>query len=55
VLFSSHIIETVEHLCDRLIILHRGRVLREMQREEWQDLRQRGSSLEQEFITMVQA
>jgi len=53
VLFSSHIIETVEHLCDRLIILHRGRVWREMQREEWQGLRQRGSSLEQEFIAMV--
>jgi len=54
VLFSSHIIETVEHLCDRLIILHRGRVLREMQRGDWQGLRQRGSSLEREFIAMVQ-
>jgi ABC-2 type transport system ATP-binding protein len=55
VLFSSHIIETVEHLCDRLIVLHRGQVRREMQREEWQELRQRGSSLEQEFIAMVTA
>jgi hypothetical protein len=52
-LFSSHSIETVEHLCDRLIILHQGRVLREMQRQDWQGLRQRGSSLEQEFIAMV--
>lgn len=55
VLFSSHIIETVEHLCDRIIILHRGRVCREMQQPEWQKLRQQGSSLEQEFIKMVQA
>jgi ABC-2 type transport system ATP-binding protein len=55
VLFSSHIIETVEHLCDRLIILHRGGVRREMQHNEWQSLRQRGSSLEQEFIAMVKA
>jgi len=54
VLFSSHIIETVEHLCDRLLILHRGQVLREMQRSNWQELRHRGSSLEQEFIAMVQ-
>lgn len=54
VLFSSHIIETVEHLCDRLIILHRGQVWREMQRRDWQELRQQGSSLEQEFIAMVQ-
>ena len=55
VLFSSHIIETVEHLCDRLIILHRGQVWREMLRPDWQELRQQGSSLEQEFIAMVQA
>jgi ABC-2 type transport system ATP-binding protein len=55
VLFSSHIIETVEHLCDRLIILHQGRVLREMQQREWQVLRQHDSSLEQEFIAMVRA
>lgn len=55
VLFSSHIIETVEHLCDRLIILHRGQVWREMQRRDWQALRQQGSSLEQEFIALVKA
>ncbi|MDZ7290852.1 MAG: ABC transporter ATP-binding protein [candidate division KSB1 bacterium] len=53
VLFSSHIIETVEHLCDRLVILHEGRILREMQRQEWGDLRRQGSSLEQEFMAMV--
>lgn len=53
VLFSSHLIETVEHLCDRIIVLHQGRVLREMQQREWQYLRQQGTSLEQEFITMV--
>lgn len=55
VLFSSHIIETVEHLCDRLIILHRGQMWREMQRRDWQELRQQGSSLEHEFIAMVKA
>ncbi len=54
VLFSSHIIETVEHLCDRIIILHRGRVLREMESNEWEGLRQQGSSLEQAFIKLVQ-
>ena len=53
VLFSSHIIETVEHLCDRIIILHRGRVLEEMRREEWKKLREVGSSLEQKFIAMI--
>jgi ABC-2 type transport system ATP-binding protein len=53
VLFSSHILETMEHLCDRLVILHHGQVRREMRRHEWRDLREQGSSLEQEFIAMV--
>jgi len=52
-LFSSHIIETVEHLCDRIIILHQGSVIREMRRLEWEEFRKRGSSLEEEFIGMV--
>jgi ABC-2 type transport system ATP-binding protein len=55
VLFSSHIIETVEHLCNRIIILHCGQVLLKMERKEWEGLRQRGSSLEQVFIKLVQA
>lgn len=53
VLFSSHIIETVEHLCDRIIILHQGQIRRELNREEWEDLRERGLSLEQFFISLV--
>ncbi len=55
VLFSSHIIETVEYLCDRIIILHQGRILRELDREEWEGLRQQDSSLELLFISLVQA
>ena len=54
VLFASHIIETVEHLCDRIIILHQGRVLRDLKREEWQRFRQNQSSLEQEFTAMLE-
>lgn len=53
VLFSSHIIETIEHLCDRIIILHQGRVLQEMRHEEWEDFRRHGSSLEKEFMLLV--
>lgn len=52
-LFSSHIIETVEHLCDRIIILHQGKLRKELDREEWQGLREQGSSLEQLFISLV--
>ena len=36
-----------------LIILHRSEVRREMQQAEWQALRQRGSSLEQEYMALV--
>lgn len=54
VLFSSHIIETVEHLCDRIIILHQGKIRRELNRDDWEGLREQDSSLEQLFISLVQ-
>ncbi len=55
VLFSSHIIETVEHLCDRITILHQGKIRKELDRGDWEGLRDQGSSLEQLFISLVQA
>jgi len=54
VLFSSHIIETVEYLCDRIIILHKGQVKQELEQKEWENLREHGSSLEHMFIGLVQ-
>ncbi|MFQ5629517.1 MAG: ABC transporter ATP-binding protein [bacterium] len=54
ILFSTHIIEIVEHLCDRIIVLHKGEKLKELQRTDWEGLRKSGSSLEQEFIHLVQ-
>lgn len=54
VLFSSHIIETVEHLCDRIIILHQGKIRQELERNNWEGLREQGSSLERLFIALVQ-
>ena len=53
VLFSSHIIETVEYLCDRIIILHKGQVKAEFIKQEWEKLREQGSSLEEMFIGLV--
>ena len=55
VLFSSHILETVEHLCDRILVLNHGRLLRDMPRSECEGLRTQGRSLEQEFIAMVRS
>lgn len=35
ILFSSHVTETVERLCDRVVVLRRGRVARQLARAEW--------------------
>ena len=35
VLFSSHVTETVERLCDRVVLLQRGRIARTLTRDEW--------------------
>ena len=35
VLFSSHVTETVERLCDRAVILRRGRIAAELARDAW--------------------
>lgn len=54
VLFASHIIETIENLCDRLLILNQGKILQEMHRTEWENLPQQGTSLERLFIELIQ-
>jgi len=33
--FSSHVTETMERLCARVLILERGRIVRELKRSEW--------------------
>ena len=35
VLFSSHVTESVERLCDRVVVIHRGRVVRTLARQDW--------------------
>ena len=35
ILFSSHVTETVERMCDRVVLLHDGRVARTLARAEW--------------------
>jgi len=54
VLFASHIIETLENLCDRLLILHHGKILTEMRQDEWLEFIKQGKSLEQVFINLIQ-
>ena len=52
ILYSSHIMEIVEKVCSRVIILHRGRVVADDSVEHLRDLKER-SSLEQVFSELV--
>ncbi len=53
VLFSSHVTETVERLCDRVVLLSTGRVAREMPREEWGAPGEDLSVLERAFLDTI--
>jgi ABC-2 type transport system ATP-binding protein len=52
VLYSSHVLETVEKLCTRVIVLHRGRVVADDSVEQLRVLRA-SKSLEEVFTQLV--
>ena len=55
VLFSSHVTEAVERLCDSVIVLHRGRVVHTLARAEW-GLEAPGlSALERAFLELIRS
>jgi ABC-2 type transport system ATP-binding protein len=51
VVFSSHVMEVVERLCDRVAVIHRGRVIAEGATDELRD----GRRLEDVFVELVGA
>ncbi len=53
VLFSSHVTETVERLCDRVLILAAGRLARELSRADWGAPDTATSELERAFLAVV--
>ena len=55
VLFSSHVTETVERLCDRVVILRAGRVVRELTRAQWGAPGETRSELERAFLDALAA
>ncbi len=53
VLFSSHVTETIERLCARVIVLHRGRVARTLERGEWGECEPGPSALERAYLAIA--
>jgi ABC-2 type transport system ATP-binding protein len=53
VLFSSHVTETIERLCDRAVLLHGGRVARIIERSAWGAPPAGPSPLEREFLIVA--
>ena len=54
VVFASHVVETVERLCDRVVVLHLGRVVRTLSRAAWGGPEHGPSPLEREFLSIIQ-
>jgi ABC-2 type transport system ATP-binding protein len=55
VLFSSHVTETMERLCDRVLILDRGRLQRTLDRHDWGAPAVERSALESEFLALIES
>jgi ABC-2 type transport system ATP-binding protein len=53
VLFSTHVAPELERLCDRVVLLHRGRVVRTLTRAEWGGASPGPSPLERAFLDVV--
>ena len=55
VLFSSHVTGTIERVCDRVVVLHRGRVVRTLDRADWGAPSPGLSTLERAFLDLIGA
>ena len=55
VLFSSHVTETMERLCDRVVMLWRGRVVRSLDRAGWGNPAPGPGPLERELLSLATA
>ena len=53
ILFSSHVTETIERLCDRAVLLHEGRVASVIERSAWGGPPAGPSALELEFLAIA--
>lgn len=54
ILFSSHVTETIERLCDHVVILHEGRIAMTLDRSDWGGASQDLSPLERRFLAVLE-
>lgn len=52
VFFSSHVLEVVEKLCDRVVIINRGSIIKTLSEDDLKGITQ-SSSLEEYFLTLT--
>lgn len=52
VFFSSHVLEVVEKLCDRVVIINRGSIIKTLSEDDLKEITQ-SSSLEEYFLTLT--
>lgn len=52
VFFSSHVLEVVEKLCDRVVIINRGSIIKTLSENDLKEITQ-SSSLEEYFLTLT--
>ena len=52
VFFSSHVLEGVEKLCDRVVIINRGSIIKTLSEDDLKEITQ-SSSLEEYFLTLT--
>jgi ABC-2 type transport system ATP-binding protein len=53
ILFSSHVTETMERLCDRVVLLSRGRIARTLDRAAWGSPAPGPGPLERELLSLA--
>jgi len=53
ILFSSHVTETMERLCDRVVLLSKGRIARTLERAAWGAPDHGPSPLERELLSLT--
>jgi ABC-2 type transport system ATP-binding protein len=53
ILLSSHVLEVLERLCNRIAVMRRGRIVDQRNEAELETIRQQPGGLEQHFLSLM--